>query len=68
VPDQITAEELARFFHEEYERLAPLFGWETQFISRKPYEEVPEANRLLMEAVCGSVLTKLFPDRLAGPA
>jgi hypothetical protein len=61
----MTREELARYFHEEYERLAPSFGYETREASAKPWEEVPEPNRRLMTAVCSSVLAKWFPAHLA---
>jgi len=51
------AEDLARKFHETYERLAPSFGYETREASAKPWEEVPEQNRNLMTAVCRELLT-----------
>lgn len=50
------AENLARRFHETYERLAPQFGYETRRESAKPWEEVPEQNRNLMIAVCAEIL------------
>lgn len=50
------AEALAQRFHEAYERLAPLFGYETRRNSAKPWAEVPENNRKLMEAVCAEIL------------
>lgn len=52
----MTPEELAQFFHETYERLAPDFGYKTRQESRKPWAEVPESNRRLMIAVCAEVL------------
>lgn len=48
-------EKLARFFHETYERLAPIYGYETRRASAVPWEDVPENNRLLMTAVCAEV-------------
>lgn len=51
-----TAEQLAQFFHDTYERLAPSFGYRTREASAKPWSEVPELNRLLMIAVAGQVL------------
>jgi hypothetical protein len=51
------AEQLARLFHETYERLAPLFGYETREASAVPWEEVPESNKKLMIAVCAELLT-----------
>lgn len=53
------AEEIARLFHETYERLAPDFGYETREASAKPWGEVPENNRKLMIAVAGEVLATL---------
>lgn len=58
-PDQSSpAEQVARAFHEEYERLAPYFGYETRQESAVPWEQVPEQNRALMIAVAGSLLGK----------
>ena len=51
-----TAEGLAKLFHETYERLAPQFGYKTRTESAVPWEQVPEANRKLMIAVCASLL------------
>jgi hypothetical protein len=53
------AEELAQFFHETYEHLAPSFGYKTREASAKPWAEVPEQNKNLMIAVCREVLEKL---------
>lgn len=51
-------ETIARSFHEEYERLAPEFGWRTQAASRKEWEEVPEENRELMKSVVAVLIKK----------
>lgn len=51
-----TAEDLARLFHETYERLAPSFGYETREESRTTWEAVPEKNKQLMIAVCAELL------------
>lgn len=51
-----TAEQMARTFHEVYERLAPEYGYKTREESAKPWDEVPEANRRLMIATCTEVL------------
>lgn len=56
----IEAEELARMFHETYERLAPSFGYKTREASAKPWAEVPENNRQLMTAVCATILDHIF--------
>jgi hypothetical protein len=55
----MTAEELARFFHETYERLAPEYDYETRPDSRTAWEDVPEPNKRLMIAVAAEVLRKL---------
>lgn len=52
-------EELAKRFHEAYERLAPSFGYTTREASAKPWAEVPENNLHLMAAVVGEVLEDL---------
>jgi hypothetical protein len=52
----VTAEALARRFHETYERLAPDHGYETRKASAVPWEDVPEQNRSLMIAVAGEIL------------
>lgn len=53
----MTALELARFFHDTYERLAPDFGYETRQDTR---EFSPASkNGQLMVAVCAEVLTRL---------
>ncbi len=50
--------ELAKRFHETYERLAPEYGYETCKESRKKWYDVPEKNRKLMIAVCEEILKK----------
>jgi hypothetical protein len=58
-PVTATAEDVARRFHEAYERLAPSFGYETRRASAVPWDAVPENNRQLMEAVASEVLAAL---------
>lgn len=50
------AEYIARRFHETYEMLAPLYGYETRVESAVPWPEVPETNRKLMKAVVQALL------------
>lgn len=45
------AAEIARQFHEAYERLAPDFGYRTREASAKSWADVPEQNKNLMIAV-----------------
>lgn len=53
----LTAEDLARKFHAEYERLAPEFGWKTQENCRaKGFDELPESNRELVVEVARQVI------------
>jgi hypothetical protein len=55
----MTAEELARLFHDTYERLAPKYEYDTRPESATPWDELPEKNRRLMIATCAEVLRKL---------
>lgn len=51
-------EQIAREFHETYERLAPDHGYETRKESAVPWSEVPEQNRSLMIAVIEELLAR----------
>jgi energy-coupling factor transporter transmembrane protein EcfT len=55
-PPAPTAEQLAQEFHEQYERLAPQFGYKTREASAKPWVDVPEQNKALMIAVCAQIM------------
>lgn len=57
---KLEAEELARFFHETYERLAPEFGYKTRKATSVPWADVPANNKRLMVAVCERILAKYF--------
>lgn len=48
-----TDDQVARAFHETYERLAPEHGYTTRAASAVPWEQVPAENRSLMTAVVG---------------
>jgi len=52
------AERIAMEFHEEYEALAPGFGYRTREESAKPWRDVPEKNKKLMIAVVQSLLDR----------
>jgi hypothetical protein len=54
----MTAEELARTFHDYYEALAPNFGYETRVDTRAFDPSTP--NGRLMTAVCEQILKDLF--------
>ncbi len=55
--NQLTSEELAKLFHETYEKLAPSFGYTTRTDTRKFNQNSPNAQ--LMIATCSKVLEKL---------
>jgi hypothetical protein len=55
----MTAEELAKLFHETYEELAPNYGYTTRRSSAVSWEDVPEPNKSLMIAVAKRVLEKI---------
>jgi hypothetical protein len=57
--ETLSAETLARLFHDTYERLAPAYGYRTREASARPWEDVPEQNRALMIATAGQVLNAL---------
>ena len=57
VPNQL---DLAKLFHETYERMAPAFGYTTRPETREFDDGSP--NGRLMVAVCGEVLRKLGLD------
>ena len=51
-------DEVARAFHESYERLSHEHGYETREASRKPWEDVPDNNKSLMRAVVQDLLSR----------
>jgi hypothetical protein len=53
----MTPLDLAKLFHETYERLAPSFGYTTRPETREFDPESP--NGRLMVAVCGEILQRL---------
>lgn len=56
-PSPSDAEQLARLFHETYERLAPQFGYETRKETKQFDPSSP--NGKLMVAVCGALKARL---------
>jgi hypothetical protein len=54
----IGPEQIAQRFHEVYEELAPIYGWQTQERSRVPWDDVPPANKRMMV----KVLTRLIRE------
>lgn len=55
VADEV-AVEIARAFHEAYERLAPDHGYQTRERSAVPWDDVPADNKRLMVATVRSLL------------
>lgn len=54
--NRYNAPNIAKAFHENYERLAPRYGYETRRESAVPWRQVPERNRKLMVAVVEALL------------
>lgn len=53
------ADDMARAFHENYEALAPRYGYRTREASAVPWDEVPKANRELMIHTSALVLQSI---------
>ncbi|MGZ6391220.1 MAG: caspase family protein [Ktedonobacterales bacterium] len=53
-------ESVAKLFHETYERLAPVYNYETRERTRVPWDQVPEQNKRLMIATAADVLATLY--------
>lgn len=54
--DDDLIESLCIVLHDAYETAAAEAGWETQADSRKPWADVPEANRVTMRASVRALL------------
>lgn len=55
-PLQRLVEESCEVMHDAYEKAALGAGWETNPASRKPWAEVPEANKVTMRAAVTALL------------
>lgn len=53
-------EQLCEVMHDAYEKAAVGAGWDTQAASRKPWAEVPEANKATMRAAVAALLDHLW--------
>jgi len=51
---------IAQHFHEEYERLAPDFGYFTKKSSQVPYKQLPDNHKGLMESVVFTVIGPMY--------
>lgn len=56
IPWEEYLEQLCEVMHDAYEEAAVGAGWETQERSRKPWSEVPEANKETMRAAVTALL------------
>ncbi len=56
--DDLT-EQLCEEMHDRYEKAAAGAGWETNPASRKPWADVPEANKATMRAAIGPIAERI---------
>jgi len=63
--DHDLVEAACEVMHDAYERAAVQEGWENQEQSRKPWNDVPEANKATMRAAVDALLTWL--DEIGEP-
>jgi hypothetical protein len=59
---------LCEVMHDAYEKAATVEGWKTQGASRKPWSDVPEANKATMREAVRALLLELQPQPAARPA
>lgn len=59
-----TAEKLAEQFHDEYEALAPAYGYETREATRTPWDDLPPELKRLMVAVINTVVEPVLDTAL----
>ena len=55
-------ERLCEVMHDAYEAAAAGNGWETQAASRKPWRDVPEANKATMRVAVRALYAEVFKD------
>ena len=56
IPIEEYIENCCEVMHDAYEKAAAGAGWETNPASRKPWADVPEANKVTMRAAVGALL------------
>jgi hypothetical protein len=56
VDRHLDVEAACEVMHDAYERAAVGAGWETQQASRKPWADVPEANKATMRAAVAALI------------
>jgi hypothetical protein len=54
--DEVFIEQACEVMHDAYEAAAVTAGWETQHRSRKPWADVPEANKATMRVAVTALL------------
>lgn len=57
--DDDAVERYCILMHEAYEEAAAKEGWETQERSRKPWQEVPEANKATMRHAVAALVSEV---------
>lgn len=57
--ERLSVEVLCEVMHDAYEAAAATAGWETQERSRKPWADVPEANKATMRVAVRALLAAL---------
>jgi hypothetical protein len=60
-------ETICERLHDAYEAAAVEQGWETQAKSRKPWADVPEANKATMRAAVSAAIVPLLPPTTTEP-
>lgn len=60
-PASVDVEAACEVMHDAYEKVAVGAGWGTQQASRKPWADVPEANKATMRVTVEALLTWLAP-------
>lgn len=60
---EMRVEAACEVMHDAYEKAAVGAGWETNPASRKPWADVPEANKATMRAAVGAVLDWLAAEK-----
>jgi len=53
-------EKLAQLFHEIYENLAPVYGYQTRGRTKVPWDKLPKPNKSLMIATAREILNREY--------
>lgn len=60
--DRAAIERYCEVMHDAYEAAAVSAGWETQAASRKPWADVPEANKATMRVAVAAAVNAVQAD------